>query len=97
MEIAEVSPTIKLFVTKKDIENGEPDTGDGCPIALSAKRRFGVKHGNVHVDYNGMVTIFENLTPKEKWYLEDKGKNFIYGFDRDLPQKPCIIEATKLR
>ncbi len=72
--------TIRVNITKQDIENGVPGTTDSCPVALACRRklkRFAVRVGTFNVWLNGLVRV-----------LPRKAVTFIVRFDQRKSVKP---------
>ncbi len=68
---------MKIKVTQKDIENGEPCSVNRCPIALAIRthinKRVWVRGGSVSV-MGGMWAIHETNLPRS-------ARRFIHRFD----------------
>ncbi len=80
----------RLYVGKKDIQNGIRYEEASCPIALALKRKF--KTDNVEV-YGPSEIIIDNVY----YYDDDAVGKFISNFDRRLTVKPTkfTIKSTE--
>lgn len=87
--------TVKIRVTKKDIEAGQKSDCKKCPIARAARRAL---HRMVYVAYGEIysMVLVENLTGKEYYQssgevlceLPKRASAFIGRFDSRRPCKP---------
>jgi hypothetical protein len=76
---------MKIFVTKKDIQNGEKLSFTNCPIALSLKRR---KVYFEEINKGAIITDESEEIP-----LPKKALNFINNFDSGNRVKPFAFKV----
>jgi hypothetical protein len=77
-----MNKSVRVRVTQKDIDNGEPLCDNDCPIALAVRRTIKRRVG---VSYHGVY-----YTPSMQWAYElpVEVSRFIGRFDRLKPVKP---------
>jgi hypothetical protein len=86
--------TVKLKVTQDDINHGEPELSL-CPIAIAAKRHFGL---SVVVGDEGWLYVERPrryLDAIARYKLDAKGKRFIHDFDHTSHVEPTTVTLTK--
>ncbi len=87
---------MKVEVTQKHIDDGEPIDGENCALALALREKLGF---GVTVTYNGIWKSGEAAT-EDNGILEhtDTSLNFIERFDsRNLEVKPHKFILKELK
>ncbi len=78
----------RLYVSKKDIKNGERGEATSCPIALALKRKF--KTENVSVGGSDDITINNILFTDGQRVSE-----FVRDFDNGADVSPTRLTLTR--
>lgn len=68
---------LPIYVTRKDIANGDCQDGEYCPIALSVKRKIVDNCGDIYIDGDGAIQLDGNTISKASL----KRERFITKFD----------------
>lgn len=76
-----IPETLNIKVTKKDIQNGTPGSGENCPIGL-AVQRLGFKEDQIEVS-DDSVTITYNVYGEDVsvMYNNEFIGDFVQAFD----------------
>ena len=89
----------KIYVTQKDIKNGEPSDCQRCAIALAVQREFPSKKVEVRtIDKDGIengdvyIALDDKLYPFEDENLNHKIYTFIDRFDMEYGVDPFEFE-----
>lgn len=82
--------TIKITVTKQDIQKGKWNNGKFCPVAI-AIRRYVKDLASV-----GSYVVFFKDVPQNGWgtYLSRSTKSFIIKFDKGEKVIPFTFKIT---
>lgn len=74
---------VRINVTKRDIELGKPGEGEGCPIALAARRHPELKGCAVGLGLIGTEALGYDSMP-----LPEEARRFVVDFDDGRPVAP---------
>jgi hypothetical protein len=91
--------TRALEVTQQDIDQGQPNSAQGCPFALAARRLFpGWNHVSVAPGWNVTVNIqlhrFGLNTAFEEWAVDAKGTAAVRSYDTGAGMLPGTYTLT---
>jgi hypothetical protein len=78
-----------ITVTQEDIDTGERDDCNRCPIALAAGRVLG---GKVIVDDDWIISRAD-FNDSDFYALTDEARQFILRFDAGEPVSPFTFEV----
>ena len=85
---------IRIYVSKKDIEAGEINQPNECPIARAIKRVTKTKYPYV----DGWTCYVKNRGKRMGFILPNAAKSFVSAFDSEAVVSPFSFRLTpKLR
>lgn len=87
------SKTVRVHVTKEDIDGAECRKPTKCMIKVALKRALNLSHGYIHVDATG-VSISRNGLYREKAFLPRRAMVNMVTFDEEKPVKPFPFTLT---
>lgn len=82
---------MRIYVTRKDIEQGMRSRGDACPIALAVNRRLGPNGWRAFV--NGFWVRYGKMAALD---LPPEARAFANAFDLGHEVKPAVFELSEI-
>jgi hypothetical protein len=83
-----VGEAVKVYITKRDIELGEPSNPHSCPIACAVRR----KTEQAWMIGNGVAKRWDSGV-LEAFSLTPAARRFAANFDEGKPVKPGWLEV----